>query len=46
MFPEGWAYQVFAPPWAHINIHPNALHLWGRLDGANVLPDFGSWGTI
>jgi hypothetical protein len=42
----GYAYQVFAPPSAHINIHEHALHLWGRLDGRRVLPDFGAWGTI
>lgn len=42
----GWAYQVFAPPTNHINIHEHALHLWGRLDGENVLPDFGRFGTI
>lgn len=45
-FGDGYAYQVFAPPSAHINIHPYALHLWGRLDGAPGLPDFGEWGTI
>jgi hypothetical protein len=42
----GYAYQVFAPPSAHVNIHEHALHLWGRLDGRRVLPDFGAWGTI
>jgi hypothetical protein len=42
----GWAYQVFTPPAAHVNIHEHALHLWGRLDGRRVLPDFGSEGTI
>lgn len=40
VFGDGWAYQVFAPPAAHINIHPHTLHLWGRLDGAPMLPDF------
>jgi hypothetical protein len=43
---SGYAYQVFAPSAEHVNIHPNALHLWGRLDGTNVLPDFGKLGTI
>lgn len=43
---KGWAYQVFAPPARHVNIHPYALHIWGRLDGTNVLPDFGRDGTI
>jgi hypothetical protein len=43
---EGFAYQVFASSARHVSIHPNALHLWGRADGANVLPDFGGAGTI
>lgn len=42
----GYAHQVFAPPSDHVNIHPFALHLWGRLDGGRVLPDFGRGGTI
>jgi hypothetical protein len=42
----GYAYQVFVPPEKHVNIHTHALHLWGRRDGANVLPDFGRFGTI
>lgn len=33
-----YAYQVFAPESAHVNIHPNALHLWGRVDGRPALP--------
>lgn len=43
----GWAYQVFAPPQDHINLHANCLHLFGRLDGKPELPDF-TWasGTI
>lgn len=40
----GWAYQVFAPPSDYVNIHKNALHLWGRLDGKPELPDF-SYGS-
>lgn len=43
---NGYAYQVFAPPSRHVNIHPFALHLWGRLDGKPCLPEFGSEGTI
>jgi len=43
---RGFAYQVFAPANRHVNIHEHALHLWGRLDGSNTLPDFGEWGTI
>lgn len=37
----GYAYQMFVPQSSHVNIHPHALHLWGRRDGAAVLPDFG-----
>ena len=40
VFGAGWAYQVFAPPSEHVNIHEFALHLWGRLDGSPALPDF------
>lgn len=40
VFGDGWAYQVFAPPLDHVNLHPYALHLWGRLDGKPALPDF------
>lgn len=46
VFPDGWAYEVFAPPSDHINIHSFVRHLWGRVDGANALPDFGRFGTI
>ncbi|MEU8270154.1 hypothetical protein AB0B89_23720 [Sphaerisporangium sp. NPDC049002] len=40
------AYQVFPRRSRHVNIHAHALHLWGRADGARVLPDFGAAGTI
>lgn len=46
VWPEGYAYQVFVPPEKHINIHPYALHLWGKADGSPQLPDFGVLGTI
>ena len=46
VWPDGYAYQVFAPPSQHVNIHPYALHLWGRPDGSAVLPEFGIMGTI
>lgn len=46
VFDGGFAYQCFVPPTDHVNIRSNALHLWGRLDGTNVLPDFGRMGTI
>src|SRR5262245_21524487 len=43
---HGWAYQVFAPTADHVNIHRYALHLWGRLDGKPILPNFGALGSI
>lgn len=46
VFAGRWAYQVFAPPQHHVNIHHYALHLWGRADGKPVLPNFGAMGTI
>lgn len=38
VWPDGHAYQAFVPPKRHVNIHPNALHLWGRLDGKSIFP--------
>lgn len=46
VFGDTHAYQVFAPAADHINLHPYALHLWGRADGTRALPDFGQFGTI
>lgn len=46
VWPDGWAYQVFAPPSKHINIHNFVLHLWGKPDGSIQLPEFGAMGTI
>jgi hypothetical protein len=46
VWPDGWAYQVFAPPAEHVNIHEYALHLFGRVDGAPALPDFAPFGSI
>lgn len=46
VWPSGFAYQCFVPPASHVNIHPYALHLWGRLDGLNPIPDFGKEATI
>jgi hypothetical protein len=46
VFGDGHAYQVFVPANEHINITANVLHLWGRLDGASALPNFGWQGTI
>lgn len=44
----GHAYQQFVPVAEHVNLHPFALHLWGRLDGKPALPDLldGIRGTI
>jgi hypothetical protein len=42
----GHAYQAFVPPTEHVNLHPRALHLWGRADGPRVLPNFGFYGSI
>lgn len=46
VFRGGYAYQVFAPPDKHVNIHANALHLWGRADGKPALPEFATYGSI
>lgn len=39
---ERYAYAVFPPSDQYVNIHPNCLHLWARLDGerGQVLPEF------
>jgi hypothetical protein len=46
VFGDGHAYQFFVPAAEHISITDNVLHLFGRLDGKPVLPDFGWQGTI
>jgi hypothetical protein len=46
VYGDGHSYQCFVPADEHINIRNNVLHLWGRLDGQPVLPDFGRHGTI
>jgi hypothetical protein len=40
VFGAGYAYQVFAPPADHVNLHAYALHLFGRWDGLAALPNF------
>jgi hypothetical protein len=40
VFFRGWSYEVHAPFSDHVNIHEYARHLFGRLDGKPVLPDF------
>lgn len=37
---DRYAYAVFPPPDKYVNIHKNCLHLWARLDGKPVLPEF------
>lgn len=44
VFGDGYSYMCFPPPEHHVNIHPNALHLFGRADGAASMPEFS--GTI
>lgn len=46
VFGPRWGYEIFAPAAAHVNLHEYARHLWGRLDGQAVLPNFGKHGTI
>jgi hypothetical protein len=46
VFGAGYAYQCFVPATQHVNIHEHALHLWGRLDGRAVLPEFALDGSI
>jgi hypothetical protein len=40
-----FAYQQFVPPEHHVDIHSHALHLFGRSDGAPVMP-FAQDGTV
>lgn len=46
VFGDRVAYQWFGPDGQHINIRETVLHLWGKADGSNPLPDFGREGTI
>lgn len=46
VFGDGHAYQCFVPAGEHVDISENVLHLFGRIDGAPVLPDFAPEGTI
>ena len=46
VFGDRWAYQLFAPPEHHVNLHPRCLHLWGLESGEAILPNFGAEGTI
>lgn len=37
---DRYAYQVWPPKDKYVNIHPYCLHLWARLHGEPVLPEF------
>jgi hypothetical protein len=37
---DAWAYQALPPEREYVNINPYVLHLWARVDGSAVLPDF------
>lgn len=37
---DRYAYAVWPPADKYVNIHPYCLHLWARLDGTAVLPEF------
>jgi hypothetical protein len=37
-----YAYAVWPPVDKYVNIHPHCLHLWARLDGKPVLPEFSA----
>ena len=39
---DRYAYAVFPPAEKYVNIHPNCLHLWARMDtkDGRVLPEF------
>jgi hypothetical protein len=39
--PARWAYEVWPPEAAYVNLR-EVLHLWGRLDGSPVLPEFSA----
>jgi hypothetical protein len=45
-FNDRWAYQVFTPSAEHVNDHDWCLHLWGRVDGVPMLPDFAVLGSV
>jgi hypothetical protein len=37
---DRYAYAVLPPKDRYVNLHPNCLHLWARMDGQPVLPEF------
>lgn len=37
--PDSVVAQVFPPVSEYVNVHPNCLHLWERLDGPRLIPD-------
>lgn len=42
VWPHGYAYMILVPPEFHVNIHENALHLWGRLDGKPLVAELSA----
>lgn len=44
--PERQAMEIFAKESRHVNIHKNARHLWSCVEGTDLLPDFGRFGSI
>lgn len=46
VFGDRHAYQVFVPAAEHYNYHEFCLHLWGRVDGTPMLPDFAFEGGV
>jgi hypothetical protein len=39
------AVQVLPPEKEYVNLHPYCLHLWARVDGTRLLPDFTQGGS-
>jgi hypothetical protein len=37
---DRYAYSVWPPANKYVNIHKHCLHLWARVDGQPVLPEF------
>lgn len=35
-----YAYSIWPPEDMYVNIHSHCLHLWSRLDGSRILPEF------
>lgn len=44
--PQRTAYQVFPTESQHVNFYEHALHIWGLVNGRDLLPRFGQYGMI